>query len=86
MLILDKQPLQGISDCSNYVIKGVTSNASPLISDCQQIINNIQGTTGEWTTTLSKTRQLVQAGTCAFNVEEDTDQGRLTNKAVLDPN
>ena len=36
------------------------------------IINNIQGTDGEWTTTLSRTRQLVSAGTCAFSVEEDT--------------
>lgn len=65
-------PLQGITDCDSYRYTGATSDASPLISDCQDIINNIQGTDGEWTTTLSRTRQLVSAGTCALSVEEDT--------------
>lgn len=66
--------LQGITDCEEGGAHSDTSDGSPLITDCQDIINNIQGTSGEWTTTLSRTRQLVQAGTCAFSVEEDTDQ------------
>lgn len=68
--------LQGVTDCQLDNIFGQTSDASPTVSDCQTIVNNIQGTSGTWTTTLDRTRQLVSAGTCAFSVEEDNGESK----------
>ncbi|KAF2160117.1 glycoside hydrolase family 18 protein [Zasmidium cellare ATCC 36951] len=64
--------LQGIRDCNPETVgmENETSDASPLITDCQDMINNIAGTSGEWTTPLDSVRQLTSAGTCAFSVQE----------------
>lgn len=81
-------PLQGVTKCDSYHFTDATSDASPYVSDCQEIINNIQGTSGTWSTTLSRTRQIVSAGTCALSVEEDRSEsnqsmeGSLSKKTV----
>ncbi|CAK7236302.1 hypothetical protein SEUCBS140593_009574 [Sporothrix eucalyptigena] len=48
-----------------------TSDASPLVSDCMQIVANIQGTNGEWEVenVAADQHQIVQSGSCKFGVQ-----------------
>ncbi|CAK7233354.1 hypothetical protein SCUCBS95973_008566 [Sporothrix curviconia] len=48
-----------------------TSDASPLVSDCMQIVTNIQGTNGEWEieNVEATQHQIAQSGTCKFGVQ-----------------
>jgi hypothetical protein len=64
--------------CQVSSFTDATSNASPLVTDCQQIVANIQGTQGSWTVeaVTGKQHQLVQFGTCAFGVTADAGHGR----------
>ncbi|KGO76979.1 hypothetical protein PITC_004000 [Penicillium italicum] len=43
-------PLQGVIKCSGYTYEDETTSASPSVSDCQTLMKNIAGTSGEWTT------------------------------------
>jgi hypothetical protein len=65
------------NDCGTSSFTDATSNASPLVTDCQQIVTNIQGTTGEWEVEAAtgKQHQLVQYGTCAFGVTAAAGKG-----------
>lgn len=55
---------------------GQTTDASPSVGDCQQIVKNIQGTQGEWEVeaAVGKEHQIVQYGTCKFGVKGKTGQ------------
>lgn len=47
-----------------------TSDASPSVSDCQQIIKNIENDAdASWDTGIATQRELVHYGSCAFGVE-----------------
>jgi hypothetical protein len=56
-----------INDCGNSSFENQSSGGSPLISDCQILVDNIRGD-GTWTTMVGDQRQLAQLGTCAFGV------------------
>ncbi|KAE8130935.1 putative necrosis-inducing factor-domain-containing protein [Aspergillus pseudotamarii] len=60
-----------IDDCGDSTFENQTSDASPLVSDCQQITRNIAGG-GTWEVEdFGGQHQLVQYGTCAFGVTGD---------------
>ena len=71
-------PLQGTTKCSGYTYTDETSSASPKVSDCQQIVKNIQGTNGEWTTGIGKQRSLASYGSCHFGVQNNGVTGDVT--------
>jgi hypothetical protein len=59
-----------------------TSDASPPVEDCKQIIKNIEGDGGAtWTTGISGQRQLVSYGECKFGVQSKSGaDGNVTFK------
>lgn len=59
------------STCDTSTFVNQTSDASPSIADCQQIITNIQGTSGQWEVenVAADQHQIIQAGTCKFGVQ-----------------
>ncbi|KAH8649114.1 glycoside hydrolase superfamily, partial [Xylariales sp. PMI_506] len=60
---------QGENYCGASSFTDDTSSASPTVSDCQQIVTNIQ-LGGDWTVSSSGVQsQLVQFGTCAFGIQ-----------------
>jgi hypothetical protein len=65
------------NDCGLSTFIGATSDASPLVTDCQQIVTNIAGTQGSWEVeaAVGDQHQLVQFGTCAFGVTGTTGTG-----------
>lgn len=61
---------KGQDKCHISSFEDQTSDASPSVSDCQQIIKNIQGyPTSTWTTGIASQRELVHFGACQFGVE-----------------
>ena len=69
---LDKRDLNVICEVDAHDYEGETSGASPLISDCEIMQNNIKGG-GDWQVYPdSGHHQLIQAGTCAFGVKGQT--------------
>jgi hypothetical protein len=61
---------KGPDHCQISSFVDQTSDASPLVEDCKQIIKNIQGDGGaSWNTGISGQRELVKFGTCHFGVE-----------------
>lgn len=71
-------PLQGVSKCSGYTYQDETSSASPEVSDCQILVENIQGTNGEWTTGIGESRNIASFGSCSFDVENNGVTGDVT--------
>ncbi|RAK99289.1 glycoside hydrolase family 18 protein [Aspergillus ibericus CBS 121593] len=71
-------PLQGVTKCSGYTYQDETSSASPLVSDCQTIVKNIQGTNGEWTTGIGHQRSIAKFGSCHFGVQNVGVTGDVT--------
>ena len=71
-------PLQGITKCSGYTYQDETSSASPKVSDCQTIVKNIQGTSGEWTTGIGSQRSIAKFGSCHFGVQNVGVTGDVT--------
>lgn len=65
----------GISDCGDSTFVDQTSDASPDVADCEQIIENIIGfdgkNKGEWEVenVLHQQHQLVEFGSCRFGVQ-----------------
>ncbi|KAK4233480.1 putative necrosis-inducing factor-domain-containing protein, partial [Achaetomium macrosporum] len=56
--------------CQSSSFVDQTSNASPPVSDCLEIIKNIQGDGGAgWTTGIGGQRELVSYGECKFVVQ-----------------
>ncbi|KAF2168013.1 glycoside hydrolase family 18 protein [Zasmidium cellare ATCC 36951] len=70
--------LQGLTECRSYTFTDATSDASPLVSDCKDIITNIQGTTGEWTTDITDDRKIVSAGACNMDVKANNEKGDVS--------
>ncbi|KAK4184793.1 putative necrosis-inducing factor-domain-containing protein, partial [Podospora australis] len=57
-----------VDDCRDEsTYENEWSNSSPLVADCWQIYNNIEGD-GTWTVAINFHRELVNYGTCAFGV------------------
>lgn len=56
-----------------------TSDASPSTSDCMGIVNNIQGTQGEWKVEnfAGEQHQLVQFGGCKFGIQAFNKHGSV---------
>lgn len=66
---LDKRGLNVVCEVDAHDYDNETSGASPLISDCEIMKNNIKGG-GDWKVYPDgRHHQLIQAGTCAFGVE-----------------
>ncbi|KXT02360.1 hypothetical protein AC578_184 [Pseudocercospora eumusae] len=75
----------GCNDCgtSSFVELSSDPNSNPLVSDCQQLIANIQADQ-EWTVT-SNNRNIVSYGTCFFNaVAPNGGQANIGNADVID--
>jgi hypothetical protein len=74
----------GKKDCAKTTFEDHTSDASPSVDDCRQIIKNIQGdSTTEWTDTQvigHKQRQIAKAGGCSFGVEASKTTGNANFK------
>lgn len=70
---------QGKDDCGASTFVDQTSSASPLVSDCQQLVKNIQGTDGEWEVenAIGSQHQLVQFGECKFVVQGQGKNGNI---------
>jgi hypothetical protein len=68
----------GPSECGTSSFTGATTDASPLVTDCQKIISNI-GSQGTWEVEnfIEQQHQLVQFGTCAFGVKGTTINGNV---------
>lgn len=62
--------------CRDSTFEDQTSGASPLVSDCLQIVKNIQGTDGSWNTFIETQREIASFGKCKFGV---TGKGRKGN-------
>jgi hypothetical protein len=71
--------LQAISDCGDSTFVDQTSDASPSVDDCLQIVANIQNTLGEWEVenAVEEQHQLVQYGTCKFGVQGTAINGNV---------
>ncbi|KAK5654618.1 hypothetical protein OQA88_6939 [Cercophora sp. LCS_1] len=60
----------GKSHCGPSTFEDQTSGASPIVSDCQQIIRNIEGDgSTEWTQGIAGQREIVKHGSCRFGIE-----------------
>lgn len=61
----------GISECGSSTFVGQTSEGSPTVADCQQLVRNIEGTHGNWPVenALGDQHQIAQYGSCKFGVQ-----------------
>jgi hypothetical protein len=71
----------GKSHCGESTFEDQTSDASPSVDDCRQIIKNIQGdTTTEWSDTQvigHRQREIAKFGSCSFGVEASKTNGNV---------
>jgi hypothetical protein len=70
----------GRNDCKDSTFENETSDASPSVSDCRKIIDNIQGDgSTDWTTEVigHNQREIAKAGSCAFGVEATKTDGNV---------
>lgn len=68
------------NDCGDSDFEDQTSDASPSVDDCRQIIKNIQGNTNtEWTVQFvgHNQREIAKAGGCSFGVEASKINGNI---------
>jgi hypothetical protein len=72
-------PHQAPSHCQDSTFVDQTSDASPSVSDCMQIVKNIQNTDGDWEVenAIGSQHQLVQFGSCAFGVQGQGKNGNV---------
>ncbi|KAK3934563.1 putative glycoside hydrolase [Diplogelasinospora grovesii] len=68
-----------ISDCGDSTFVDQTSDASPSVSDCMGIVNNIKGTQGEWEVenAIGAQHQIVQFGSCKFGIQGLNKKGNV---------
>ncbi|GFF82243.1 killer toxin subunits alpha/beta [Aspergillus udagawae] len=71
-------PHQAPDHCGDLTIVDQTSDASPSVSDCMQIVN-IQNTDGDWevANAIGNQHQLMQFGSCAFRVQGQGKNGNI---------
>lgn len=67
-----------MTDCKDYTFEDQTSDGSPSMADCMDIINNIEGTSGEWNTGIGSQREIASAGSCKFGVQNSGTTGDVT--------
>ncbi|KAF3225838.1 hypothetical protein TWF106_001711 [Orbilia oligospora] len=66
----------GRDRCGASTFEDRTSGASPSVSDCLQIIRNIEGdATSEWTHRITGQRKILEYGSCAFGIERTGGTG-----------
>ncbi|RHZ59790.1 uncharacterized protein CDV56_103839 [Aspergillus thermomutatus] len=65
--------------CGTLMFVDQTSDASLTVSDCMQIVKNIQNTDGDWEVenAIGNQHQLVQFGSCAFGVQGKGKNGNV---------
>ncbi|KAK1826535.1 hypothetical protein QBC39DRAFT_396776 [Podospora conica] len=67
---------QGKSHCGISDFTDQTSGASPIVSDCQQIIRNIEGDgSTDWTHRITGHREILSHGSCHFGIERTGGTG-----------
>jgi hypothetical protein len=71
-VVFTPKPNNSVNDCGDSSFENKSSGGSPTVGDCLQIAANISGG-GEWEVEnfAGEAHQLVQYGTCAFNVKGD---------------
>ncbi|KAK3956166.1 hypothetical protein QBC32DRAFT_251260 [Pseudoneurospora amorphoporcata] len=70
----------GMNHCGDSTFEGRTSDASPLVEDCLQIIRNIQGDAStDWTPGIGSTKE-IKANGCTFAVVSTAVKGSVTYK------
>lgn len=65
--------------CEISSFENETSDGSPLIKDCLQIVDNIKGTQGSWdvmTTSLAQ-HKIASAGSCRFGAKARNQRGNV---------
>jgi hypothetical protein len=62
-------PLGGLKKCWDITYEDQTIGGSPPVSDCEQMVRNVQGTTGSWTTGIGPHRGITKLGKCTLGVE-----------------
>ncbi|RHZ56572.1 uncharacterized protein CDV56_100433 [Aspergillus thermomutatus] len=70
----------GKDECGDSSFENQTSDGSPSVEDCQQIIKNIEGDAGtDWTTQVvgKNQREIASHGSCAFGVEATKVDGNV---------
>ncbi|TPX08096.1 uncharacterized protein E0L32_010163 [Thyridium curvatum] len=70
----------GKDECGESSFENQSSDASPSVSDCLQIIKNIEGDgTTEWTTQVvgKRQREIAKYGSCQFGVEATEVNGNV---------
>ncbi|EPS35532.1 hypothetical protein H072_11031 [Dactylellina haptotyla CBS 200.50] len=66
----------GKDRCGTSSFEDKTSGASPSVSDCLQIIRNIEGDgSAEWTHGITGQRKILEYGSCAFGIERTGGTG-----------
>ncbi|KAF3158723.1 hypothetical protein TWF788_004529 [Orbilia oligospora] len=66
----------GRDKCGDSTFEDRTSNASPSVSDCLQIIRNIEGDArSQWTHRITGQRKILEYGSCAFGIERTGGTG-----------
>lgn len=75
-----------VNDCGESSIINTTSGGSPLASDCQQIAINIAGGRTWTVQAMDKQHQLVQFGTCAFGIKNNSamSEMKIGNQDIID--
>lgn len=65
--------------CGKTTFVDQTSDASPTVSDCMQIVKNIANTDGKWEVenAIGSQHQIVQHGSCAFGVQGLVKNGNV---------
>lgn len=83
--------LPGRNSCGDSTFVDQTSDASPAVDDCRQIVTNIQSDpTTDWTILVGgeEQREFVKFGSCALGVEATTVDGnadfRVGGQDVID--
>lgn len=73
------------SNCGDSSFVDQTSNASPPVADCLQIVNNIEGTTADYPV-FSDQQGILSAGLCVFGVQgkRGVVGTRIANQDAID--
>lgn len=64
-------PLGGVKKCWDITWEDQTTDGSPPVADCQQMVRNVQGTDGTWTTGIGPQRGITTLGKCILGVQND---------------
>ena len=80
------QARNSVNDCGDSTFENQTTDGSPLVTDCQTIVDNISGG-GTWkVSTVGQQSTLVQFGTCALGVQgnKSANTGNIGNQDIMD--